>query len=95
MKLKNNYGFTLAETIIAVGLVLIVTAMLATGLPRAYESYKGIVDSADAHTLISTTMTELRDKLALAKDIQIADDNITINFIGSNGRKYTIESVQD
>ena len=90
-KLKSNSGFTLAETIIAVGLVLIVSGMLVTGLPRAMTAYQNIVDSADAHTLISTTMIELRDKLVFARNLEIQSDNKTIHFIGNDGREYSLD----
>lgn len=81
-------GFTLAETLLAMMLLLISSALLVAGLPAAFNAYKKVTLTAEANVLISTTMTELRDKLAFAEDVTIAGKNIT--FTSNNGRKYTL-----
>lgn len=81
-------GFTLAETLVATLLLLIASAMLTQGIPLAYNAYKKVDLSANAHVLASTTMTELRDKLAFSKEIEINENKIS--FTGNNGRSYIL-----
>ena len=69
-------------------LLLIVSAMLVQGIPLAYNAYKKVDLSANAHMLASTTMTELRDKLAFSEDIEINGNKIS--FTGNNGRTYVL-----
>ena len=85
-------GFTLAETLVAMILLLIISVMLIQGIPLAYNAYKKVDQTANAHMLASTTMTELRDKLAFSKEIKISGDNNfkTISFTSNNGREYSL-----
>lgn len=96
--LKNEKGFTLAETLMAVLILMMVTAIVAGGLPAAQAALKKTVDASHAQTLLSTTMTALRDELSTAKSITEAN-NTTIKYedaaglkseisVGINGRIY-------
>ena len=91
MKIFNKTGkagFTLAETLLAMMLLLIVAALLAQGVPLAFNAYKKVDQAANANMLLSTTMTELRDKLAFSDDIVISENVIT--FTSSTGREYSL-----
>ncbi len=66
-KLKRNRGMTLAEVLIAVLILLMVTAVVAAGMPVAANAYTKVVDAANAQVLLSTTMTALRDQLETAE----------------------------
>lgn len=74
----NKKGFTLVEALIALLIMATVLSMVAYGIPMATKAYKDVVDSADAETVLSTTMNTLRNELANAS---------TITTI-SNGIKY-------
>ena len=56
-------GFSLAETLMAVLILLMVSAVVATGMPMARDAYEKAVDAANAQTLLSTTATMLRAEL--------------------------------
>lgn len=93
---KNKKGFTLAETLLVVLLILIVSGILASGIPTVIRVYHNITDASNAQALISTTMTELRDKIALATDIKNgATPSSELNFVSEDGREYTLTSTKE
>ena len=70
-KLKNNKGFTLAEVLAALLILLLMTAIVAAGIPVAARVYTKAVDAANAQVLLSTTVTELRYMLSKASEITV------------------------
>ncbi len=68
-KQRNSAGFSLAETLMAVLILLMVSAVVAAGMPMAREAYEKAVDSANAQTLLSTTVAMLRGELSEARYI--------------------------
>ena len=75
-KLKNRSGFTLAETLLAVLILLLVSTIVATGVPVAQRAYEKVVVAANAQLLLSTTATALRDELGTAWDVSIIKKTI-------------------
>lgn len=90
---KNRAGFSLAETLITILILLMVSAIVAAALPTASTVYKKTVDAANAQVLLSTTMTILRDELNAAKDITVPSDNKITYISGITGNKSVIECV--
>ncbi|MBQ6493127.1 MAG: type II secretion system protein [Erysipelotrichaceae bacterium] len=86
---RSKQGFTLAETLLAMLILLMVSGLMASGIPTAINIYHKIVDASNAQALISTTMTELRDKLALAQDFENSSATV-ITYTGDNGRKHEL-----
>ncbi len=80
MQKKGKSGFTLAETLIAILILLMVSAIVAGALPAAANVYKKTVDAANAQVLLSTTMTLLRDELGTATEIKVAEDGKSVTF---------------
>ena len=68
-KLKSRHGFTLAEVLMAVLILLMVSSVVAGGVPVAANAYYKVVDAANAQMLLSTTVTKLRRELAFASDV--------------------------
>ncbi len=79
-KQRNNAGFSLAETLMAVLILLMVSAVVAAGMPMAREAYEKAVDAANAQTLLSTTMTLLRSELGEAQNISVSADGGSITY---------------
>lgn len=76
IRLKDSRAFTLAEALIAVIIMLLVTGIVVAGIPAAVRAYNRVVTASNAEVLLSTTMSALRNELTLAKDIDIqAADN--------------------
>lgn len=73
-RIHARRGFTLTETLIAVAILIILTAILAGVVPIALRSYRDTVDGANAQLLLSTTMTALRDELTEASGIEASSE---------------------
>lgn len=69
----NNKGFTLAEVLVTLLILMMLTALVAGGMPVATNAYYKIVDCANAQLLLSTTMTELRNELGTGENISVDD----------------------
>ena len=91
-KLKQNTGFTLAETLMTVLILLMVSSVVAGGIPAAVTAYSKAVDAANAQVLISTTVDALRSELTTAKDVHLSSDGKEVIYIspdtGSKTKLY-------
>ena len=79
-KLKKSAGFTLAETLITVLILLMVSAVVAGGVPAAANAYRKAVDAANAQVLLSTTVNALRSELSTAWGISDDSDGKTLTY---------------
>ena len=70
-RLKNRSGFTLAETLMAVLILLFVSGIVVTGVPAARNAFDRVVLGANAQTMLSTAVNALRDELGTAWDVEI------------------------
>lgn len=85
---RDQKGFTFAEMLIAILILLMVTAIVAAGIPVAANAYFKAVDGANAQLLLSTTMTALREELTTASFID-ASAGTEIVFQSSRTRAGT------
>lgn len=83
-KLKNRSGFTLAETLLAVLILLMVSGIVATGVPVARNVYEKTVVAANAQVLLSTTATALRDELGTAWEVAVVNDSKSITYFSAD-----------
>lgn len=65
-RLGNKRGFTLAEMLMVVLILMLAGSIATVGIRSAANSYKKVVDSANAQMLLSTTVSSLRRELAMA-----------------------------
>lgn len=93
-KTKSIRGFSLAETLMAVLILLMVSAVVAGGIPAAASAMKKIIDGSNAQSLLSITMTRLRDELSLASGEGIIVSDTSISYVSGLGRNAMIY-VQD
>lgn len=63
---RNQRGFSLSELLVTTAILLLVSAIMAAGVPAALRSYMGVVDASNAQLLLATTSTRLRDELGVA-----------------------------
>ena len=66
-KLKKTQGFSLAETLVALLIILLVASVVAAGMPAAKDAYFKVIESANAQVFLSTTLTTLRNEMTTAK----------------------------
>lgn len=83
-KLRSKRGFSLAETLLAVLILLLVSLIVANGVPAAKEAYEKVVIGANAKVLLSTTIATLRDELATARDVRVSSDGKTITYFSAD-----------
>lgn len=89
-KCNSQKGFTLSEVMISMLIILMVTAIVAQGIPLAQRAYVKVVDSANAQVLLSTTATVLRDELGTASKVETADHSDITYYSGKNGMSRRI-----
>ena len=88
-KLKSTAGFTLAETLLAVLILLLVSVIVARGVPAAKNVYEKVFIGANAQALLSTTISALKDELGTAWDV--STENITVK--GKEGEDKTVTAI--
>ena len=94
-KLNRRTGFTLAETLIAILILLMVSSVVAGGIPAASNAFYKAVDGANAQVLLSTAATALRDELATARDIVQMDSTSLSYYSRDDGRESKVFLQED
>lgn len=90
-KRLNKSGFTLAETLVTVLILLMVSAVVAGGVPAAANVYMKAVDAANAHVLLSTTVNSLRSELVSAREVENKGTNTIIYYNAMRGSHSMIK----
>lgn len=76
-KIKKKKGFTLVESLVAILILVLLSSVAANAVFSAISTYSNIVDSANAQLLLSTTISEIRDELSTATDIEASYSSFT------------------
>ncbi len=79
-KLDTVRGFTLAETLLAVLIMLLVSTIVVAGIPAAKSAYENVVLASNAEVLLSTTISALRNELGTSEIIDTPSGNINITY---------------
>lgn len=66
---RKSAGFTLAETLVAVLIVSLVTIVVAGGITVLRDTYQKITLKANGETAVSTTLTAVGDTLRFARPL--------------------------
>ena len=93
-KLRGRGGFTLAETLLAVLILLMVSSIVASGIPVAKNAYEKVVLGSNAQLLLSTAASALRNEIGTAREAAVEDGGLTY-FSGDTGAKsklYTVDN---
>lgn len=75
-KLHSDKAFTMAETLLAVLILLLASTIVATGVPVAKNAYEKVVLASNAEVLLSTAISTLRNELGTAMDVKVSDTEI-------------------
>jgi len=92
---KNDQGFSIAEMLIVVLILLMVSGVVAGGMPVAARAYKTVVDSSNAQLLLSTTVTTLREELGEASDVVCDSSARKFTYTNTTGGASEIEFKTD
>ena len=88
-KIKNRNGFSLAEALVSVLILLMVSSVVAAGIPVAQRAYFDVTNSANAQLMLSTTITSIRTELGKARDVRV-----TSTAAGDEGQSVTRYAIQ-
>lgn len=83
-KFNQRGGFTLAESLVTLLIFLMVSSIVAAGIPAAREAFVKVTRRANAETLLSTTAASLRKQLAAASEVQAGDDGKSLLYFDSS-----------
>lgn len=85
-------GFTLAETLMVVLILLMVSGVVAAGIPAAANALNKVVEASNAQLLLSTTMTKLRTELGTATEVSV--NGTTVTYRTPEGSQSVLTSEQ-
>lgn len=89
-KLKNKSGFTLAETLLAVLILLLVSVIVANGIPVAKNVYNNVIVGANAQMLLSTAVTALRNELGTAREVKTDSNETYVTYFNAERETYSM-----
>lgn len=85
-KLRRQGGFSLAELLITIIIVSLMSVLTVVGINAAYRTYTEVTDAANARTALSTAAEEIRNELSFAGNIKLfADKGITYEVLSGAG----------
>lgn len=87
---RARQGFSLAETLVALIIVTMVSIIVATGVPSAIGAYHNAVAGSNAQAALSTVATALRDELGSATAVK--QEGATVKYLCSEGYWATISN---
>ena len=87
-KLKSKAGFTMAEMLVAILILLMASSIMVAGIPAAKNAYEGVVEVSNAELLLSTTISTLRNELGTAKDLG-AEGSDAIVYYNENREAFS------
>lgn len=90
--MKSQAGFTLAETLLAVLILLLVGVIVATGMPAVQNAYDKVVVAANAQALLSTATEALRDELGSAWSVDLQPDGTIEYYSADTGARSILFS---
>lgn len=77
---RRNGGFTISESLAALIILLLVTAIVAAGIPAAARSYERVTLASTSEVLLSTSMSALRNELSSARDVTILNNGDSLQY---------------
>lgn len=88
---RSTQGFSLAELLVTIVIILLLSIVVATGVPAAVRTYRGVVTSSNAHILLGTASVRLRDELSVADPATVQADDASVTFTSlEDGFKTTL-----
>lgn len=79
-RIKDSRAFSVSEALVALIILLLVTEIVAAGIPAAGRAYDNVVVASNAEVLLSTSMSALRNELSTARDITVSPDGDSVVF---------------
>jgi len=81
-KIKSKQGFSIGELLVATLILLMVSSVVAGGIPVARDAYLKVTIGANSQVYLSTAITELRNELGTASNVKKSGNDIV--YISGN-----------
>ena len=75
-----NKGFTLVEMLCTIVILLLISALVVTGVQLGVKSYHRSISDSEAQVLCSTLTTAVSDELRYAGTVHLTGENTTYNM---------------
>ena len=85
-KLNKAKAFTIAETLVAILILLMVSSVVAAGMPAAISAYRKVEVASDAELLMSTTISTLRNELGVSSNVKVNPGKTAITYYNGSGK---------
>lgn len=95
MRKTNHYtrGFTLIETLVAIGLFSIVVSIAAGGFVRAFRTQSQILDLIAANGNASLAIEQIAREIRTGVDFKCENDCTFLTFVNANGERVEYEKL--
>ena len=87
---QGKRGFTFAEVMVALLIMVLLATFVATSIPVAFTTYREVVGDTNAQVALSTTASALRDELGLA--VSVKTEGGTVLYQTGEGTWAKIEN---
>ena len=78
-------GFSLTEMLVTMLILALASTLMATGIPVAADTYRKVVNSANAQLALSTTITVLRSEFGSSTKLETKDGDDKLYYRCSEG----------
>ena len=84
-QIRNRQGYSLTELLMVILILGLIAASIGGGVTAVRDAYEKVTLRANAETILSTTVTAMRDELAYAEKIDSGDNPA---FYSGNSHTY-------
>lgn len=81
---RATAGFTMAEVLVALLIVVMVSIIVANGAPSAINAYRNAVTASNAQVALTTTTNELRSEFGFASKVVLKSGKVDKYLCGEN-----------
>lgn len=92
---RAQRGFTLVETLVALLIVVMLSAVIAMGAPSAIRAYQSTVAKSNAQTVLATMTTALRDELGSATAVMLGNESSVSSYMCGEGYVAKLVGTKD
>lgn len=95
-RIKSKKGATLSEMMLALLILVLVSVVVAQGIPAVRNAYNKVTSRANAEVLASTTLSVIQSELSVASNVETASDDRVLAFENpSTGRWESIGNLTE
>lgn len=94
-KIKSKQGFSIGELLVATLILLMVSSVVAGGIPVARDAYLKVTIGANSQVYLSTAITELRNELGTASNVKMKKSKFGNDIVYISGTTGSISKLSN